>query len=368
MNTRWPALLSCLALALPALAEAESRLFTFSWPFSAEDEMRPRGGTSAGAPVELAEAPTPAWLALREPGLDAFERDRRAILGMAGGYRVSFDFIETVGLTGAYQPARPYQSWATEVIYVEEDRGDFIALQHILVMLFAAPDGEVIGPIVQRHWRQEWQFEPPALTVYAGRNRFERRVLTEHESAGQWMQRVLHVDDSPRYEAVGRWTHEGNYSAWTSEPTWRPLPRREESVRDDYHVLAGTNRHTITPDGWVHEQDNLKLVLDASGEPAGGAPWLARELGVNRYQLLAGFDFSAGDRYFERTAPFWADVRAEWDRLRASRDRFELLEQHDGRALFEHLFDYAERLHAGGRYDAADSRSFAARMIDAYLR
>ena len=33
-------------------------------------------------------------------------------------------------------------------------------------------------------------------------------------------------------------------------------------MRDDYQVLVGTNRHTITPDGWLQEENNLKLYTE----------------------------------------------------------------------------------------------------------
>jgi hypothetical protein len=169
------------------------------------------------------------------------------------------------------------------------------------------------------------------------------------------------VDDSPRYEALGEWVHADNYSAWTSELTWRPLPRRETTVRDDYHVLTGTNRHTITPNGWVQEEENLKLVLDDAGAPAAGTTYLARELGVNRYERIVDFDFAAGDVYWERTAPFWRDVRQEWERIYAERDEVALADS--SREPFVPMFEYAERLHAGAPYDQRDSRQFVRRTL-----
>src|SRR5690606_34630304 len=120
------------------------------------------------------------------------------------------------------------------------------------------------------------------------------------EARGKWSQAVFQVDDSPRYEAIGAWRHEGGVSSWLSDETWRPLPRREFSVRDDYQVLVGSNRHTITPDGWVHEEDNLKVALDDNGDYAGEQAVLAREAGLNRYQLIDDHDWSAGDAYWER--------------------------------------------------------------------
>jgi hypothetical protein len=350
-----------------AAAQEQARLFTFSWQFTEGDGMRPRGGTTTGPPVELLDAPADAWRALQEEGLGDFERDRRAILAMAGGYRTTFDFLETVTFRPGYQRARPYQSWATEYVYVDEDRGDFIALQHVLVMFFEGEDGDVRGPVVQKHWRQDWQFEDRDLHVFAGHSRWRREPLTEEEVRGAWSQSVYHVDDSPRYQSLGRWVHDANYSSWTSEHTWRPLPQREHTVRDDYHVLAGTNRHTITPDGWVHEQDNLKVVLDEAGDPVEELPFLARELGVNRYQRITDFDFSAGDAYKERTDAFWADVRDAWAEVRARRDRFELIEERDGRTLVGRMFEYAERLHRGEEYDAEHSRDFIRGVLEEHV-
>ena len=72
---------------------------------------------------------------------------------------------------------------------------------------------------------------------------------------------MYQVDESPRYASVGRWQHTASFSTWLSADTWRPLPRREWSVRDDYHVLLGTNRHTVGPTGWLQEENNLKAVL-----------------------------------------------------------------------------------------------------------
>ncbi len=349
-------------------ALADKRQFTFSWQFEPGTELAPRGGTSRGPAVELAQPPSDAWRALQEPGLAPRERDRRAILAMAGGFRTTFDFIETVGFTPEFEPDRPYQSWATEYVYVLEDREDFVSLQHLIVMLYVDRDGNVQGPFVQKHWRQDWTYEDTDLHVYAGHGRWERRTVPAEEAAGRWSQAVFQVDDSPRYEALGEWRHDGNYSAWTSETTWRPLPRRESSVRDDYDVLAGINRHTITPFGWVQEEDNLKLKLGPDGKPADGTPYLSRELGVNRYDHIVNFDFSAGERYAERTAAFWADVRAVWAEIYATRDSFELVEEIDGQPLFAPLFEYAERLAAGEAYDARDGAAFARETILAYLR
>ena len=91
---------------------------------------------------------------------------------------------------------------------------------------------------------------------------------------------MYQVDESPRYAGLGSWEHTASFSSWRSAHTWRPLPRREWSVRDDYQVLVGTNRHTIIPTGWVQEENNLKGVLTAARELDPSRPYVAREYGV----------------------------------------------------------------------------------------
>jgi hypothetical protein len=343
------------------------RRYTFSWPYAAADEMAPRGGTTQGTAVTLADSPTAAWRELREAGLDKFERDRRAILAMAGEFRTSFDFIETVGFTPGFVPGRPYQSWATEKIDVIEDTGEKIVLQHVIVMEYVADDGSIEGPVVQKHWRQDWIYQDTSIHAYSGGGSWTETSLSPDEVAGRWSQAVYQVDDSPRYEALGDWVHRGNYSAWTSDETWRPLPRRESSVRDDYDVLIGTNRHTITPTGWVHEEENLKARLAVTGELDSEQAFVAREQGVNRYEAIVDFDFSARDEYWEATADFWSDVRAAWAEIYASRERFAIATPPGGQTLFVPMFEYAAGLESGRGYDRDAGRRFIRETLAQYL-
>lgn len=343
------------------------RQFTFSWQFIDQCGMQPRGGTSRGAPLALDPEPQPGWLVLQDEGLSNFQRDREAILAMAGPYRTTFDFLEILGFRPGFEPAAPYQSWGTEYVYVIEDREDFISLQHIMVMVYQDEDGEISEPMVMKHWRQDWEYEQADILVYAGNGKFERKRYSDEEVAGSWAQSVYQVDDSPRYAAIGKWQHLPNFSTWDSEETWRPLPRRESSVRDDYDVLIGENIHTIAPHGWVHEQANYKVVLNDAGDLAGDRPYLAKELGVNRYRRVKDFDFSPGDRYWQLTAPFWEDVRQEWEDIIANNDSFVLKDTVDGVPLFSPLFSYAQEVYAQESYDSAAGRDFIAEVLDSYV-
>jgi len=233
---------------------------------------------------------------------DDFERDRRAILAMAGEFEVKFRFDETVSLREGYE-LRHDKSTGFETVLVVEDTGKRIVLQHILV----SKDGEH----VVKHWRQDWTWQDRQLREFAGGRVWNSRALRAAEARGTWTQAVYEVNDGPRYESYGRWDHEGEYSSWQSHFTWRPLPRREYSTRKDYDVLLAVNRHAITPWGWVHEQDNTKWDrADATGHP-----YIARELGVNEYRRITSFDFKPARAYAERTREYWAAVRAEWARV-----------------------------------------------------
>jgi hypothetical protein len=261
---------------------------------------------------------------------------------MAGEYRTSFEFLETVGYTPDFARSRPYQSWSTEVIYVIENQSEYISLQHLIVMFMKDAEGQVQGPYIQKHWRQDWVYEKPTIMEYAGDNSWKHRQLSSAEREGRWAQSVFQVDDSPRYEATGKWQHFTNFSTWLSDTTWRPLPRRESSVRNDYQILEGTNRHTILPTGWVHEEENLKLVLDEHNNPSSDMPYLSKELGVNRYDRITGFDFSAGREYWSESSEFWSNVREVWGQLFLKSEEFSLLTEVNGIPLFVPLFQAAD--------------------------
>lgn len=346
---------------------AEDIDYLFAWPFVETEGMSPRGGTTRAPVPEPVAEPTDAWTALQAPGLEPFERDRRAILAMAGEYRVSFDFLETVGFEPGFEPARPYRSWGTEFVEVIADEGDFISLQHILVMVFENDDGELQGPMVTKHWRQDWRYEDTAMHEYRGHGVWERRRLDPDQVAGAWSQAVYQVDDSPRYESFGRWQHHPTHSVWEGNETRRPLPRREFSVRDDYDVLLGTNRHTILPDGWIHEQDNLKTVVGEDGRLDPEQPFLAREMGVNRYHVIDGFDFSAGREYWQATRAFWALVRDAWSRRFAEHERIELQPEVDGESMMMTLFGRAQAIADGDDFDREAARETIEALFERHV-
>ena len=260
-----------------------------------------------------------------------FAADRKAILAMTGNYKVQFKFTETVAFAEGYEPKEPYLSGGYEIVRVIEDRGDFISLQHILVV-----GGEQKFPI--KHWRQDWRYEPVQVLNFIGGNAWEQRPVAAENRAGNWSQTVYQVDDAPRYGAVGAWSHANGLSEWVPPAEWRPLPRRDMTKRDDYHAVIAMNRHAITPDGWVHEQDNAKLALD--GEPR----VLVREVGVNTYVKSEEFPIEVGDEYWAKTATYWAGVRAIWNGMEANGKSFALTQKGEPDRLYMALLNLADEV------------------------
>jgi hypothetical protein len=133
-------------------------------------------------------------------------------------------------------------------------------------------------------------------------------------------------------------------------------------VRDDYQVLLGTNRHTVTPTGWLQEENNLKAVLDGQRAIDAAKPYVGREYGVARYERIRDFDFAAADRYYERTRAFWDRVRDVWGSAFAQQGTVTLRGPVDKLGLFAPLFARASEIES----QSADERD-SERVIRAVL-
>ena len=267
-----------------------------------------------------------------QPG--SFHKDRKAILSMAGKFDVEFTFRETVPLVAGYELKKPYRADALEIVKVVEDQENLIVLQHILLA--------EVGPVMQvvKHWGQVWKYEDPVIVQYQGNRTWKKQNLTPSEVKGTWTQLVTQVDDSPRYESWGKWIHEGNRSAWTSKDTCRPLPRREYTKRSDYDILRAVNRHVITPDGWVHEQENRKWVK-------GENKFLCHETGLNIYRRYDQEDFSKAESYWEATSEFWQHVRTEWRKVLREHETISYKKEVEGSSLIRSTFSLAKKVQKG---------------------
>ena len=285
---------------------------------------------SSDAVVMQAETVTTAMVS-EVRSAELIEKDRAAIRAFAGEYVVTFAFDETVPLIEGYEKKDPKRSGATEVVLLVEDSPDKIILQHILYM----------GDHIIKHWRQDWTYEADHRLDFVDDQTWQTVALTEEQTAGKWTQCVYGVYDNPRYCGTGAWNHRYGNPTWTSDRHWRVLPRREYTTRDDYNVMHVENRHTITPAGWTHEQDNTKVIRSENGNQV-----LVREFGFNEYRRTEDIDFQPAYDYWEATKAFWATVREKFDQM-IEQGGVEIKVTIDSMDAIEAMFGLASRVEEG---------------------
>ncbi|MGB0453703.1 MAG: DUF6607 family protein [Bacteriovoracaceae bacterium] len=304
-----------------------------SWVFTRGLETKTRGGTTTGPEVEFDTKTPKSWKDLKEKGLSKKEKDRRAILSLAGEFQTKFEFLETFTIDPNKKKDPPYSSWGTELVKIIKNEKNFISLQHIMVMEFINPKTKKKeGPFVMKHWRQDWIWQGQNQLVYQGEGKFKLIQNSKKEMKGKWLWNVYQVDDSPRYSGTGSWDHRKALSIFTTHEMNRPLPRRERTLRSDYQILKGTEQLIVTPLAWYHEQKSFKKA-DAI---------LSREVGHNSYRRIQNYPFQLGYDYWEKTQHYWQDVQNVWSKTIKSKKAFTLKSKVDKSFLFAKHFKQAE--------------------------
>ncbi|WP_018675666.1 DUF6607 family protein [Riemerella columbina] len=242
------------------------------------------------------------------------QEDIEAIKGMTGCYKVYFNFAETFSPNKDYQKKDNYASRGTEWITVAEEAPGKLALQHILVV---NPRGEGKDAIV-KHWRQDWLYENTDLYVFDKDNHWKYKSLKPEEVKGQWTQVVYQVDDAPRYAASGTWVHNDGKHYWETYAD-APLPRREYTTRKDYNVMNRMNRQELKDWGWLHFQDNTKILRQDGKEDV----VIAEEIGKEKYKRVDDAKCLPAKKFWDEYGPLWASVRQAWQtRLDQKKDLY----------------------------------------------
>ncbi|MFN4147456.1 MAG: DUF6607 family protein [Runella sp.] len=226
--------------------------------------------------------------------------DIQAIKGQCGCHEVDFRYAETFSPQKDYPFAERYTAKGLEYVFVDEETPNKLVLVHLLVI----NDKTVI-----KHWREDWEYEATNLLSYQKNKDWKTVQLPKSQIKGQWTQRVFEVDDSPRYEGSASWIHKDGKHLWANI-TDAPLPRREYTKRSDYQVLRRFNRIHVTDKGYLHEQDNDKIVKDESGERL-----LAQEKGYNDYVRVDESKCETAKRWWAKNRGFWVEVRNVWSEL-----------------------------------------------------
>lgn len=255
-------------------------------------------------------------------------KDKPNVDKLCGCFEVEFKYAETFSPDKSYKyHDREEISGGTELTFPIEVSDKKIVMQHLLV---------ITDSMIIKHWREEWTYENPVIWRYKGDKVWEKETLKPEQVKGKWTQTVWEVSDEPRYQGISEWVTTNGKTFWENT-TDAPLPRREYSVRNDYNVLRRTNRLVLTKDGYVHEQDNQKIV-----RANGADKLLAEEKGINSYKRLEDSECAAARAYWDKTKTYWNKVRATWDAHVASSSKIVLKTEVDGKVLHEHLFALAK--------------------------
>ena len=258
------------------------------------------------------------------------EQDQAAIKKMCGCYEVTFNFAETFNYSqdSLYKPSKTKIDKGLEWAQLVEDTDNKISIQHLLQV------GSPEKPYIVKHWRQDWLFQNKDFYMFDGDNKWDFETKTEDEVEGQWTQKVYQVDDSPRYEGSATWVHVDGKSFWENTTT-APLPRREYTKRSDYNVTLRGNRHEITEYGWLHDQDNAKVIRVEGKEDV----TLANEKGYNTYVKVEDSRCQGAIDWWKEHDEKWATVRAKWSEVYNRNKDLHLEDKVDNKVLFKHLFD-----------------------------
>lgn len=281
------------------------------------------------------------------------KEDITAIKAMCGCYDIRFNFAETFATDTAYQFHDNYSSGALEYVFPISETKDKIVLQHLLVI------GDTM---IIKHWRQDWIYENTDFYSFDKENTWKYETKTPAQVKGQWTQKVYQVDDSPRYEGSATWVHVDGKHYWESKAD-APLPRREFSKRKDYNVMTRINRQEITDYGWVHEQDNDKIIRTEDGDLL-----LAQEKGWNTYTKTDDTKCEVAKKWWAKNQAYWADVRLVWDELFAQQKSISINMKVDDKIMFQRLFALEKEMIAAQPYNSEQSQSKIKGVIQKHLK
>jgi hypothetical protein len=257
------------------------------------------------------------------------QEDIKSIKSMCGCYEVQFNFAETFSYSkdSLYKKSPVKHETALEWVELLEDQPNKISLQHLLIV------GKNENDIV-KHWRQDWLFENTNFYTFNKETTWNFNQLKPKEVKGQWTQKVYQVDDSPRYEGTATWIHADGRHYWENT-TDAPLPRREHTIRNDYNVLKRTNVQEITTTGWIHDQDNSKIIRKDSEKNV----LLAQEKGHDVYTKVEDSKCKIAQDWWEKNNSVWKKVRDQWEIIFLKNRTLSLEKKVDNQFLFMKLFE-----------------------------
>ncbi|MGC4037769.1 MAG: hypothetical protein QM764_17535 [Chitinophagaceae bacterium] len=279
-------------------------------------------------------------------------KDKQYVDKLCGCFEVEFKYAETFSPDKNYKfHDREEISGGTELTFPVEVSDKKIVMQHLLV---------ITDSMIIKHWRENWTYEDPILWKYQGDKVWTKETLKPEQVKGKWTQSVWEVSDAPRYSGNSEWVTTDNKTFWQNA-TDAPLPRREYSVRNDYNILRRGNRLILNDSGYVHEQDNQKII-----RKDGADKLLAEEKGINSYVKVNDKNCAAAKAWWEKNKEYWTKVRITWEKYLATHNTVALKDKVDGKVMHESLMDMAAD-YAAGKISSADIDGRIKTSFDKYV-
>jgi hypothetical protein len=241
---------------------------------------------------------------------------------LCGCFSVNFRYAETFSPDDSYEFHDREDMNAVELVLPLEKTDTKIVMQHLLI---------VSDSMIVKHWREEWVYEAPVLLTFEGDRKWSKKMLDKSQVKGKWTQTVWEVSDEPRYQGMSGWIQNDGASYWESTAD-APLPRREYTIRNDYNVMKRRNRITVTADGYIHEQDNDKILRKDNNDKL-----IAQEKGYNSYFRIEESECKVAKNWWDKNGEFWNVVRRQWQSKVAGNSEIVLKSKVDDKMLHEHF-------------------------------
>ncbi len=284
-------------------------------------------------------------------GIAQSAQDIENIKKLEGCFHVTFNYAETFtnDTSKEYKAKAIENKPVVEYSFALEESPKKIVLQHILVI----PGGTMI-----KHWREDWEYEPTTMWTFDHDGVWKKVALDPKEVKGKWMQSVWEVSDAPRYQGLSQWVYINGAYRWMNT-TDAPLPRREYTTREDYNVLERTNMISLTNYGYMHEQDNRKIIRKTGSTDS----VLAYEKGYNKYVRLDDAKCGAAASFWTKErAAFWDNVKSIWKEYMDKNNSIKVSFLANHVQMFEAL-DVVEKQKLSG----AAQKAAIKKTMDAYI-
>ena len=103
-------------------------------------------------------------------------------------------------------------------------------------------------------------------------------------------------------------------------------------IRDSYNLMKRLNRIEITDNGWIHKQNNSK-VLKTEFE----SMIIANEIGFSPYKKVNDKRCNPAREWWNTKQSKWNSVREEWEKIYVLQKDISVKKKVDGMFLYEHL-------------------------------